>query len=156
MAEVFGVVAGGFGVVGLVDQIVKTINTLRSLRTFVKNAPTELQDLIDDAEVVQGVLETLDPASLGSLNRPSTERRLHKFQEDLEDMIKEIRQFTALAASRKKIEKIKLAWKKDPVKARKQNLEIIKQTLVLLQGSYHRCVSRAKDIILCCLDPSTD
>jgi hypothetical protein len=152
MAEDFGVVAGGFGVVGLVglvglvDQIIKTISTLRSLRTFVKNAPTELEDLIDDAEVMQGVLETLDPASLGSLNRPSTERHLLKFQKDLEDEIKEIRQFAASAASRKKIEKIKLAWKKDEVKARKQNLETIKQTLVLLQGSsYHRCVSWAKN-----------
>ncbi|KAL3447631.1 hypothetical protein BJX65DRAFT_89859 [Aspergillus insuetus] len=137
MAEVFGVVAGGFGVVGLVDQIVKTISTLRSLRTFVENAPTELEDLIEDAEVVQGVLETLDPASLGSLNRPSTECRLRKFQKDLEDTINEMRQFTASAASRKKIEKMKLAWKKDAVKARKQNLETIKQTLLLLQASYH-------------------
>ncbi|KAL2855654.1 hypothetical protein BJX68DRAFT_231018, partial [Aspergillus pseudodeflectus] len=136
MAEVFGVVAGGFGVVGLLDQIVKTISTLRSLRSFVKNAPTELQDLIEDAEVVQGVLEALDPASLGVLSRPSTERRLRTFQKDLEATINEIRQFAASAASRKKIEKMKLVWKKDAIKARKQNLDTIKGTLVLLQGSY--------------------
>ncbi|KAL3458369.1 hypothetical protein BJX64DRAFT_279957 [Aspergillus heterothallicus] len=135
MAEIFGVVAGAFSVVSLLDQIIESIDNLRALRSFVKSAPTELQDLIEDAEVVQGVLETLSPESLAFLNRPSTGRRLLTFQKDLEATIEEMKQYTLSVASRK-IGAVRLAWKKEAIRARKQNLDNIKGTLVLLQGSY--------------------
>ncbi|KAL2826771.1 hypothetical protein BJY01DRAFT_143176 [Aspergillus pseudoustus] len=136
MAEVFGVVTGAFSVVTLLDQIISSIDNLRALRSFVKNAPTELQDLIEDAEIVQGVLETLSPESLGFLDRPATGRRLLAFQKDLEATIEEMRQYTALSVAGRKIGAVKLAWKKEAIRARRQNLDNIKGTLVLLQGSY--------------------
>ncbi|KAL2869484.1 uncharacterized protein BJX67DRAFT_379037 [Aspergillus lucknowensis] len=135
MAEVFGIVAGGFSAAALLDQIIKSIENLRTLRSFVKNAPTELEGLIEEAEIVQGVLKTLNPDALGSLNTPAAERRLRAFQQDLEMTISEIQQYRISSTSRK-LGAVRLAWKKEAVHARRQNLDNVKSTLLLLQQAY--------------------
>jgi hypothetical protein len=134
MAEVLGVT---LGFLSLVEQIVNSIDKLKGLRAFVKSAPTEFQNLIDDIEMIQVILTSLEPKMLGSLNLPSTERRLRAFQNTLESVVSTIQKYKQ-QTTKGKLGTIKLALKKESLQAHKQELERMKGTLLLLQQAYYR------------------
>lgn len=139
MAEAFGVVAGAFSVIALLGQIIESIEKLRSLRTFIKTIPQELQGLIDDIELVQGVLKTTTPDMLQVADIPSIERRLNTFQTDLETLISNIQKYQQSATGRR-MGAIKLFMKKEEILAQRRNLENIRNTLGSLQWTYCRLV----------------
>jgi hypothetical protein len=58
MAEAFG---AAVSVLTLLEQTIRTISKLRALREFIKTLPRELEDLIDESEIVQAVLISLQP-----------------------------------------------------------------------------------------------
>lgn len=135
MAEAFGVAAGAFSVVALLGQIIESIEKLRSLRTFIKTIPQELQGLIDDIELVQGVLKTTTPDMLQVADIPSIERRLNTFLTDLETLISNIQKYQQSITGRR-MGAIKLFMKKEEILAQRKNLENIRNTLGSLQWTY--------------------
>lgn len=134
MAEAFGVAAGAFSVVALLGHIIQSIEKLRALRTFIKTIPDELQGLIDDIELVQGVLKTTTPDMLQVADIPSIERRLNVFQADLEALISNIQMYQSSTGRR--MGAIKLFMKKEDILAQRRNLENIRNTLGSLQWAY--------------------
>lgn len=134
MAEAFGVAAGAFSVVALVGHIIQSIEKLRALRTFIKTIPDELQGLIDDIELVQGVLKTTTLDMLQVADIPSIERRLNTFQTDLEGLISNIQKYQSSTGRR--MGAIKLFMKKEDILAQRRNLENIRNTLGSLQWTY--------------------
>ncbi|KAL2833284.1 hypothetical protein BDW59DRAFT_156785 [Aspergillus cavernicola] len=145
MAEALGVVASAISILTLLEQIISTIDKLRSLRHFVKTASNDLQDLIEEIEVVQAVLIALRPESLEFLNLPFTKRRLHAFQKDLEALIFEISKYRDTTLSRR-LGAVKLVLKKDMLRVHRQNLDNIKSTLVLLLQAY--CSASLRELTL--------
>ncbi|KAL4914343.1 hypothetical protein BDW62DRAFT_204734 [Aspergillus aurantiobrunneus] len=136
MAEVFGAVTGAISIVTALEQVIQSIERLRALRSFIKTLPHELQSLIEEIEIVHGVLKTLTPEMFEFLNVPSTERRLGTFQDDLERLIDEIQRYKSISAGRRKMGAVKLALKKEEIRAQRRNLDGIKGTLLLLQQAY--------------------
>ena len=135
MAEAFGVVAGAFSIIALLEQIIKSIERLRALRSFIKTIPNELQGLIDDIELVQGVLKTTTPDMLHVADIPSIGRRLNTFQTDLETLISSIEKYQQSATGRR-MGAIKLFMKKEDILVQRRNLENIRNTLGSLQSTY--------------------
>ncbi|KAL4899054.1 hypothetical protein BDW74DRAFT_184056 [Aspergillus multicolor] len=135
MAEAFGVVASAISILTLLEHIIDSIEKLKALRTFIKSIPHELADLIEEIEIVQGVLQTLTPDMFDFMNISLTQRRLSTFRSDLEVLICEIEKYR-VAATVRRIGIVKLALKKDEIRAQRQNLDNIKGTLLLLQQAY--------------------
>ncbi|RDW64424.1 ankyrin repeat domain-containing protein [Aspergillus mulundensis] len=135
MAEAFGVVASAISILSLLEHIITSIEKLKALRAFIKSIPRELEDLIEEIEIVQGVLQTLTPDMFDFMNIPLTQRRLSSFQSDLEVLIREIEKYR-IAATGRRIAMVKLALKRDEIRAQRQNLDNIKGTLLLLQQAY--------------------
>ncbi|KAL4902213.1 hypothetical protein BDW74DRAFT_158808 [Aspergillus multicolor] len=133
MAEIIGVAVG---VVNLLEQTIETISKLRALRTFIKSAPTDLQDLLEEIEIVQAVLMALKPTAFDFLKLPSIERRLQAFQNDLDSLIVNISAYQKYA-TKGRLGLLKLALKKETIKAHRQNFDGFKSTLLLLQQAHY-------------------
>ncbi|KAL3478282.1 hypothetical protein BJX99DRAFT_256607 [Aspergillus californicus] len=142
MAEVLGVVASAISIVTLLEQIVESIDKLKALRKFVKNVPHVLQDLIEEIEIVQGVLRTLTPDMFNFMNVSATERRLRTFQLDLDVLIAEVQKYQFSTGRR--IGAFKLALKKEELRSQRDNLNNIKGTLSLLQQAY--CIASIQEM----------
>jgi hypothetical protein len=134
MAEAFG---AAVGVLTLLEQTIKTISKLRALREFIKTLPRELEDLIDESELVQAVLISLQPEAPNIPHLPSAERRLRAFQTSLESFILEISKHKHTVTGQR-FGALKLILKKDVLRTYRQNLEYMKSTLSLLQQAHHR------------------
>ncbi|KAI9929498.1 hypothetical protein MW887_000971 [Aspergillus wentii] len=134
MAEALGVAASAISLLAVVEQIVHSINRLRDLHTFMKTAPDELQNLIEDIETVQEILLSLKPEMLKFLNISSAERRLLRFQKDLDMLILTIQKYIKSAVNR--IGALKLALNKEALDKKRQNLENVRSTLLLVQQAY--------------------
>ncbi|KAL4802531.1 hypothetical protein BDV18DRAFT_166865 [Aspergillus unguis] len=126
MAEVLGVVASAVSLLTLIEQIVTGIERLKALRKSITTLPHELQDLIEEIEIVQGVLGTLTPDMFNFLNVASTERRLATFANDLEWLIIEVEKYR-LAAGRK-MGALKIALKREELKSQRRNLDSVKNS----------------------------
>ncbi|OJI98001.1 hypothetical protein ASPVEDRAFT_440864 [Aspergillus versicolor CBS 583.65] len=133
MAEAFG---AAVGVLTLLEQTIKTISKLRALREFIRTLPREMEDLIDESEIVQTVLISLQPEGPNISHFPSAERRLHAFQTSLESVILEISKHKNTVTGQR-FGALKLILKKDVLRTYRQNLEYMKSTLSLLQQAHH-------------------
>ncbi|KAL3480026.1 hypothetical protein BJX99DRAFT_46039 [Aspergillus californicus] len=135
MAETIGVVASAISILTLLEHIIDSIDKIKALQQFINTASSDLQDLIEEIEIVQAVLISLRPETLDFLNLPSTRRRLNAFQNDLEALILEISKYKDTAGSRK-LGAVKVFFKRETLRTHRQNLDNIKNTLVLLQQAY--------------------
>ncbi|KAI9376520.1 hypothetical protein BJX61DRAFT_538758 [Aspergillus egyptiacus] len=142
MAETVGVIASAVSLVTLVQQILTSIEKLNTLRTFLRTAPHDLRDLVQELELIHLVLTEFKPENIGFFQRPLVERRLQAFHSSLEDLILEISKYRD-TATRNKLGALKLVLKRDILSSHRQSLESIKSTLVLLQ-QVHFCQQIAR------------
>ncbi|RDW81543.1 ankyrin repeat domain-containing protein [Aspergillus mulundensis] len=135
MAEAFGIAAGAVNIVSLLEQIIESISKLKALRAFMKTAPEDLQNLIEEIEIIQAVLLTLRAEGLTFLNLPSIESRLQAFHRDLQALMLEISACRD-TATKGRVGILKLVLKKETLRMHRQNLDSFKSTLLLLQQAY--------------------
>lgn len=141
MAEILGATASAISLFALLEQIVQSIDRLKAVRSFIKNAATEFQEFIDDIELVHIILVRLRPEMLEAINLPSMERRLRAFQRDLDALAYKMHKFKNQTTNGR-LAIMKLALKKDIFQVQKQHLDSIKTTMMLLQQTYCRSVSQ--------------
>ena len=63
MAEVFGIAAGAIGVVSLSIQLAESLRKVKGFYAAVKNAPTQVEELIEEIEIMQDILSDLESGS---------------------------------------------------------------------------------------------
>jgi hypothetical protein len=63
MAEVFGVAAGAIGIVSLSIQLAESLQKVKCFYGAVKNAPPQVEELIEEIEIMQDILSDLESGS---------------------------------------------------------------------------------------------
>jgi hypothetical protein len=63
MAEAFGIAAGAIGVVSLSIQIAESLQKVKEFYAAVKNAPPQVEELIEEIEIMQDILSDLQLGS---------------------------------------------------------------------------------------------
>lgn len=63
MAEMFGIAAGAIGVVSLSIQLAESLQKVKSFYAAAKNAPTQIEELIEEIEIMQDILSDLESGS---------------------------------------------------------------------------------------------
>jgi hypothetical protein len=63
MAEVFGIAAGAIGVVSLSIQLAESLQKVKRFYGAVKNAPPQVEELVEEIEIMQDILSDLESGS---------------------------------------------------------------------------------------------
>ena len=59
----FGIAAGAIGVVSLSIQLAESLQKVKSFYAAAKNAPTQIEELIEEIEIMQDILSDLESGS---------------------------------------------------------------------------------------------
>jgi hypothetical protein len=63
MAEVFGIAGGAIGAISLSIQLAESLQKIKGFYAAVKNAPTQVEELIEEIEIMQDILGDLESES---------------------------------------------------------------------------------------------
>ncbi|GAB7329277.1 hypothetical protein MBLNU13_g01083t1 [Cladosporium sp. NU13] len=63
MAEVFGIAGGAIGAISLSIQLAESLQKVKGFYAAVKNAPTQVEELIEEIEIMQDILSDLESGS---------------------------------------------------------------------------------------------
>lgn len=143
MAEVFGVVTGGLGVLSLAVQIASSLKTLKDSLDVVKETPAEVKMALDELEVLSLVLKDVDQsvqdqAVSSPIVRSAIEKavKLCKASCDALDVV--VNDIQAMISSKKKWAAVKGALKRDKLTRVQVQLERAKGLLVLANQCYYK------------------
>jgi hypothetical protein len=63
MAEVFGIAGGAIGAISLSIQLAESLQKVKCFYAAVKNAPAQIEELIEEIEIMQDILSDLESGS---------------------------------------------------------------------------------------------
>jgi hypothetical protein len=146
MAEIVGVVASGISIGTLAAQVASSIIKLKSLWNELRDAPDDIKDLIDEAEILNNILLDLnddDPSLVIGLEHQQSRVECLRYCQAaskkisllVEDLHAEIEMSKGL---RRKIISAKLILRKDQVKKYKSRLKGTVRLLSLSEQCYTR------------------
>lgn len=147
MAEVFGVVASGMGVVSLAFQVADSVKKLKDFYGLMKDAPEDIHLALDEVEVLSIVLEDIDrdiqqqlfPSPAIKAAAMKSLRMCTVASEALKTLVQELEK--NIVASKKR-GAFKAALKKDKVDRFRERLESAKSTMLVANHCYHGAVQR--------------
>ena len=140
MAEVFGIAGGAIGAVSLSIQLAESLQKVKSFYAAVKNAPTQVEELIEEIEIMQDILSDLESGSQSAhLASSASMRRCMKFAQ------RATKSFVAFSGQlQTRIKKsrfhggVKFALSRDDIKEMLDQLERTKSSLNLAYSLYQQ------------------
>jgi hypothetical protein len=143
MAEVFGVAAGAIGVVSLSIQLAESLQKVKRFYGAVKNAPPQVEELVEEIEIMQDILSDLELGSQSAImaSSASMRRRMKVAQRATQS-------FVAFSEElQKRIKKsrfrggVKFALSRDDIKQMLDQLERTKSSLNLAYSLYQQATA---------------
>lgn len=143
MAEVFGIITGGVGVVSLAIQLADSIKKLRDFCDLVKEAPGEVRLALDEVELLSYVLQDIEQGLQGngacSSSVDVAVTRSIRFCQTANGALKLLaEELHNEMASKKRWASLKAASKSDRLVKLRCQLERAKTTLMLANQCYYK------------------
>jgi hypothetical protein len=140
MAEVFGVAAGTIGVVSLSIQLAESLQKVKSFYAAVKNAPTQVEELIEEIEIMQDILSDLESGSQSAnmASSASMRRCMKVAQRATKSFVAFSGQLQARIKKSRFRGGVKFALSRDDIKEMLDQLERTKSSLNLAYSLYQQ------------------
>jgi hypothetical protein len=143
MAEVFGVAAGAIGIVSLSIQLAESLQKVKCFYGAVKNAPPQVEELIEEIEIMQDILSDLESGSQSAnMASSASMRRCMKVAQ------RATKSFVVFSDGlQKRIKKsrfrggVKFALSRDDIKQMLDQLERTKSSLNLAYSLYQQATA---------------
>ncbi len=129
MAEILGVVSSGIAVAQLASSIATSIIALKSYFKQIKDAPAELQNLVEEIESLNVILSHIaaDQSGTGIVDNLCMQRSLElckKGVKELSECVEELRRkVEGKSRFQRQVGKVKVVLKKEEVKGLKRRMK---------------------------------
>ena len=148
MAEAFGIAAGAVGVVSLSIQLAESLQKVKGFYAAVRNAPPQIEELIEEIEIMQDILSGLE---LGSQSANATSgMNMQRCMKVAQRATRSFATFSGELQSRVKKSKcrggVKFALSRDDMKRMLDHLERTKSSLSLAYNLYQQATSEERHI----------
>jgi hypothetical protein len=150
MAEAFGIAAGAVGVVSLSIQLAESLQKVKGFYAAVRNAPPQIEELIEEIEIMQDILSDLELASKSA--NPASGINLIRCMKVAQRATRSFAAFSSELQSRVKKSKyrggVSFALGRDDIKQMLDHLERTKSSLNLAYNLYQQATSEERHIAL--------
>ncbi|MCJ1387875.1 hypothetical protein MMC18_000718 [Xylographa bjoerkii] len=149
MAEVLGVVASGISIAGLAIQITTSIQQILDFWSSIKGAPTEIQNLLEELDLLAEILSTVDDNSDNDENPPrqaaavKATRYCQNAASCIDAVVKDLSKGFEMPRGRRHWTAVKAVLKDKTMSKSLQRLERAKTMLSLAQQCYTQAQIRA-------------
>ena len=149
-AEGFGIAAGAIGVVSLSIQLAESLQKVKGFYTAAKNAPPQIEELIEEIEIMQDILNDLESGSQ-SANLASS-ANMQRCMKVAQRATKSFATFSSELQIRAKKSRfrggIKFALSRDDIKHMLEQLERTKSSLNLAYNLYQQATAEDRHAAL--------
>lgn len=150
MAEVFGIAGGAIGAISLSIQLAESLQKVKSFYAAAKNAPTQIEELIEEIEIMQDILSDLEPGSRSANIASSANMR--RCMKVAQRATKSFVAFSGQLQTRIKKSKfrggVKFALSRDDIKEMLDRLERTKSSLNLAYSLYQQATAEDRHAAL--------
>lgn len=150
MAEVFGIAGGAIGAISLSIQLAESLQKVKGFYAAVKNAPTQIEELIEEIEIMQDILSDLESGSQ-SANMASS-ANMQRCMKVAQRATKSFVAFSGQLQTRIKKSKfrggMKFALSRDDIKEMLDQLERTKSSLNLAYSLYQQATAEDRHAAL--------
>jgi hypothetical protein len=140
MAEVFGIAGGAIGAISLSIQLAESLQKVKSFYAAVKNATTQVEELIEEIEIMQDILSDLESGSQSANMASSASMR--RCMKVAQRATKSFVDFSGQLQARIKKSRfrggVKFALSRDDIKEMLDQLERTKSSLNLAYSLYQQ------------------
>lgn len=150
MAEAFGVAAGAIGVVSLSIQLAESLQKVKSFYAAVKDAPPQVEELIEEIEIMQDILSDLESGSQSASAASSA--NMQRCMKVAQRATKGFATFSSELQNRIKKSKfrgdVKFALSREDIKQMLDQLERTKSSLNLAYSLYQQATAEDRHAAL--------
>lgn len=148
MAEVFGVAADAVGVVSLSIQLAESLQKVKSFYASVKNAPLQVAELIEEIDIMQGILSDLEASSQTVASNSNMKRCIKVAQRATESFAAFSEELQASIKKRRYRGGVRFALNREDIKQMLDQLERIKSSLSLAHSLYQQATAEDRHIVV--------
>lgn len=146
MAEVLGIIASGVSIASIAIQIVGSVQQVLDFWSSIRDAPTDIQDLLEEVQLLANLLLELDDNdndSSGSTRQPTATKAAQYCKNaanSIDAVVKDLADGIAMSKGRRRWTAVKAVLKEKKMAKSLQRLERAKMMLSLAQQCYTQFV----------------
>lgn len=146
MAEVLGIIASGVSIASIAIQIVGSVQQILDFWSSIRDAPTDIQDLLEEVQLLASLLLELDDNDndySGSSRQPAATKAAQYCKNaanSIDAVIKDLAEGFAMSKGRRRWTAVKAVLKEKKMTKSLQRLERAKMMLSLAQQCYTQFV----------------
>ena len=146
MAEVLGIIASGVSIASIATQIVGSVQQILDFWSSIRDAPTDIQDLLEEVQLLANLLLELDDNDndhSGSSRQPTATKAAQYCKNaanSIDAVIKDLADGFAMSKGRRRWTAVKAVLKEKKMAKSLQRLERAKMMLSLAQQCYTQFV----------------
>lgn len=150
MAEAFGIAAGAIGVVSLSIQLAESLQKVKSFYAAAKDAPPQIEELIEEIETMQDILSDLESGTQSANIASST--NMQRCIKVAQRATKSFVSFSSELQSRVKKSRfrgsVKFALSQEDIRQMLDQLERTKSSLNLVYNLYQQATAEDRHAAL--------
>ena len=143
MAEVLGVIASGVSIGSITIQIVGSVQQILDFWSSIKDAPTDIQDLLEELQILANLLSEVDSSQNNGPNSSSqlaAAKYCKNAATSITDVVKDLADGFAMSKGRRRWTAVIAVLKEKKMAKSLQRLERAKMMLFLAQQCYTQFV----------------